>query len=480
MRSSRGVAVVAGCLIGILSGCSASAPSTSWGKVDKDLAASSLSAIESQWLSGLASEDNLERGEGARCYFLTDGKGENLLVETSEEDLVAKVGCGPVRRLGVAEGHVWDSHQVQVSPSGDDTVGFGAFDDDERGQMLTGVQFWRPDGETPSDNASELAAPPAPAAEPGLVQVLEAAPDSADITAINGQRLITPAGSYAITGVGKSPLTTLAQADPETGGIVAPAPGEEFAVVRLRLGAAYPYPADEGFSFSQPETADTTTQVYLVADGKRREVKDLAPGGSSTFGSAPAEERETVLVAAVPQGAKKLELVTRTLGVEQSLDLMTGRRTSTTAAGFYRADAIQDAGSSLPTVTKKLGSYREVTSSARFDKVVFTAWDKRKGWAPKGKAWLELTYTGDLMPNASGYEARWRKNSFVANADGSNAPYDGEAGPSNTLVWTVPADSKTVAFSIAPVVDLQTDNSYTEPAKATLKFGSTKFTITID
>ncbi|MGL5864520.1 MAG: hypothetical protein ACRCYX_01435 [Dermatophilaceae bacterium] len=453
---------------GSITGCAGSAPTSPAGEPDEDAATSLLASVEGAWRADIASTENLSKGTDLRCYFVTDTSENALLVESTGSVTAAQIGCGPVRPLGAGDGEVWDTYAVVLTPNGDGTATFGEFDDDQSGQRLDGVAFWRPDGDEPSPDADKLAAPPPPPAESRLMEVLDAGRGqevTTELRTVAGDPLITPLRSFRITGLARTQVARLAD------GPVRPASGEEFLVVRVETGGRYPYPEPAAFA---DRDVDASTQVVLAVNGDRRSIAELESDGAASLSEKTTER---TLLLSVPRGSTP-HLVARTAGREQALSLGDGRRTSTTAAGFYRKSPVVGVSTSLPATTREVGDYTTIRSNVRLEDAVLSAWDPQQGWAPEGKAWLQVTYEGELPSTVYGYDFRWATGSFTAMADGTKAPFAADAGSGAALVWQVPASTRKVDIALTPTLDLRATSDVIEPARATVRLGQVRFSVT--
>jgi hypothetical protein len=463
MKVHRAFALSAAVLVA--AGCGASGLETGAGTVEKKTAEAFLTTADADWHQQVDAEPIKNLSPDGRCYFVTDADGNKSL---------GTIACGPLRRLGTAEGQVWDI--ARVEPTGGDKPGVRIPEDQlwsKSQAKAAGSQLWRPDDQKAPEDADTLAAPPAPAAKAGMTEVGDRA-YTLDLKPAT-DKLVVPDGTVTLKGVA-SPALIGSGAD-----ALAPASGEKFVVATFttsstvdQLTGRTAIDAQNGGTGGAPSR--TTWTVTVGTEQRPVQVLPAAPA----FGE-PAKTTDRTIVASVPKDASEVLLTAANGTVTQSLSLITGRRTTTdTAAAYYRTSTQVALNKSLGGKTVNQGRDFRSTYRLTFDKAVLTSWDPEHGWAPAGKAWVRVKYESELSYNYAQYLATWNKAFLTATADGVPVP-TGENGETHEVAsFLVPATVKTVELKASPSVTY-TGNSYSlhnEPKSGSATYGTLTAAIT--
>jgi hypothetical protein len=422
MMMRSGLVLAAGLVL--VTGCGASGLETGAGTVERKTTEAFLTTVESDWHQRVDAEPNKNLGADGRCYFVTGADGNQSL---------GTVACGPLRRLGTAERKVWDI--VRITTTGGDKPGLEVPENEpwKQSQLRPdSSSLWRPDDKVTDDNADNLAAPPAPAATSGLITVtaksetLEPKPAS--------DKLVLPDGTVTLKGL----------ATPETIGsgteVKAPASGEKFIAAIFSTSPTVD-PLTDRPVFEAAAGATAATKWTVTVGAEQRPV-DVLPRGD-----ASAMTGDQMLVASVPKDAPDVLLTATSGPVVQSLSLTTGKRTTDTAAAYYRSGTLADLNKSLPNTRGNQG--RDFTSSysLAMQKAVLAPWDPTRGWAPAGKAWVRVQLVSTLKYESIQYEFDWTAPFLTATADGRPVPAAPGKPESGNLALEVPADAKVVQLT---------------------------------
>jgi len=459
MMMRAGLALVAGLVL--VSGCGASGLETGAGTVEKKTSEAFLTATESAWHRQVDGESNKNLSADARCYFVT-GADSNKSLGT--------VACGPVRRLGSAERQVWDV--VRVETTGADKPGLEIPDEEpwkESQVRPDSSGFWRPDDKKSTDDADALAAPPAPPAPAGLTEVS----DKSQILQLKpaGDKLIVPDGTLTLKGI----------ATPDTIGssteVRAPASGEKFVVAVF--GTAPTTDPLTGRGAFDPGNTEVAATKWTVTVGDQQRPVDVL---SDVAGSAVVPQR--TLIVSVPKDTSEVLLTATNGPITQALSLTTGKRTSKTAAAYYRTATMATLNKSVPTKSLNLGSSWWSKFSYSLGRAALTPWDPQQGWAPDGQAWVRVEVRSTLEYSFVQYDKKWAEPMLTATVDGISA---GRSAGVNSLdadviAIAVPAGAKTVQLKTEPRLNF-TSNSFSphnSPKSGTAVYPTLTATATFD
>jgi len=377
-----GTAVLMSAAVVTLAACS---PSLQLDGHEVDSKAPFLKQIEDQWRNDLG-QGTSSTGDKAGCWLARDK-------DTDEFDRTAF--CGPVRHLEKPDAGVWDAYSFDAAVSGKSVT----VDDIGLKDMGTSFpanrQAFRADGADLPKNADQLAAPKAPPLPTGYVKRLgsENSIELKDRTAPKAGKIIAPNVQVTVTDVGHVDTIT-----GEADGIMGPADGEELRAIVLSVKAER-----GGYS----STLDTTP-AFSIQTQKGRKTLDLS---DKTYGGTTITSEPMTIVAGVPAG-QDAQLVVGVAGVDQTLSLRTGERTSTTAKGYYRSSTTVALNKQFSTTQLTVGNFM-IRHGVTFSKADIVPFSPTAGWAKPGKIWLQLTCTNVDFDKAG--ENDWRYNDPVVN-----------------------------------------------------------------
>lgn len=458
--TSQAMAVAAAVLL--LAGCGGGTPRLGEAEVDEASATSALSAMEATWRADNSNDTELRIHKDARCYLVTQGEDRELAATPEDDGVTAQALCGPARRIGSPEGHVWDAFNIVVLTPDANTVAFGESDSSDASTALNNRSLWRPDDKSAPDDANALQAPPAPPAEAGLLEVSATAPDGMKDLKPMTAKLVGPDTDLTLTG-----LATVPVVKSEEGKTLRAADGETFTVLRIKTGEGAEYPGKAGWG----RGADTKAQTFLGVANERKPL-ELTQSG---------EGGESYVITSTPKDTQ-LSLGLRVAGVDQVMTLPDGKVDSGQAAAFYRNNTSVAITQSIPSQELEQGDFNG-SVSATFETAYLTAWDAKSGWAPAGQAWLELPFEGNLAKPGgySSYRTTLNPSSMTATVDGKAATLVPALLEENRLVWQVPATAKSVKFSLAPKYTGQAEMpEYRDPDTVSIAAKGTTFDVSFN
>jgi hypothetical protein len=390
-----------------------------------------LGQIEQQFRDDTG-HGSVKVGHGSHCWLLRDK-------DSGEIDPVA--ACGPVRHLGAADTGVWDLYRFKGTVSGKTLTVADVAVDKAGAALPADREPYRGDDATVPADADALSPPEAPPARPGMAKVI---PDVKVDNVAKPQKgkLIIPGGTVEATEVGEVRTIPGDEQSP----VYRPADGEEFRAVSVTITP------DENAGAGSVDV----TPAYSVKAGSQRIAADLGRDSSGQ----PVSGAQ-VLVVSVPKG-QDAELVVSVAGVDQALSVRTGDRTSTTAAAYYRENSKIAVGQRYPSQHVTVGQF-QLGHQVTFTEATVTPFDPDKGWAPAGKAWLELGFTGagtDTVGSAKGVFG-WTANTTgqltVVDDKRRRSPVTvpsgltGHGASGGTLPIAIAADATWVQLSYGPL-----------------------------
>lgn len=390
-----------------------------------------LGQIEQQFREDIG-HGSVTVGTGSHCWLLRDK-------DTGEIDPAA--ACGPVRHLGATGNGVWDLYKFKATVSGKTMTVADVAVGKTGATLPADREPYRGDDVKIPANADALAAPEAPAAQPGMAKII------ADIKIDNAAKpqkgtLIIPGGTVEATEVGE--VKTIP--GDEQSSAYRPADGEEFRAVGITITEDQNTPAG----------SVDVTPAYSVRAGSQKAGVDLGKGSSGQPAAGPQ-----VLVVSVPKG-QDAELVVSVAGVDQTLSVRTGDRTSTTAAAYYRDNTTMVVNKPYKPQHVTVGQF-QLGHQVTFTEATVTPFDANKGWAPDGKVWLELGFTGagtNTVGSAKGVY-HWTANTTgqLTVVDNKRRPgpvtvpagLTGQGEGEGTLPIAIAADATWVQLSYGPL-----------------------------
>lgn len=296
---------------------------------------------------------------GSRCYLghVTTAEGQRISDRT--------LWCGPVLLLDSGPDEAWATYDIRVT-AGDV---FGTAQLDEAGittvtgtkALGAGVSLFRPDGEK-APGSITLAPPDAAPQAPGFVEVLGEEPDGVTFTRPADGRIVTPGRFTTIDGLARVPRMGAGR------DAVVAAAGEDLVVAR--------------FQSRRPEGAPTRPETAVVVSGTAR--TPVPRWGSVDRGT---------LVVSVPGQEHSVALEVLFDGRAQTISLLTGTRGADSPAALYRS--ANRVGIGRPAeVEATLPEAQVVRSGGTVTEAVLAAWRSDRGWAPAGRAFLEVEVDG--------------------------------------------------------------------------------------
>lgn len=410
-------------------------------KIDKEVPF--LSTIEDGWSATMASDPYSTKAAETHCWLLRSKDGGAL---------EQRALCGPIRHLSSDGDGIFDAVTFVATGTGDAV----SVDPESVMPAEAGVtppataELYRPDGAEPSD--ADLPAPEAPKAGAGMVQKI----DSADIDSPQqaaGKGLITPAGTVQITKLGKIEHLTGEGEAP----YFDPAAGEEFVAFVMtwkweQQTTSY-WGADSG-------SVDTTPALSVVNGKKVTNLDTMMEGGdddSTGTSSGQQNSGSLAFVVSTPTGEDP-QLQVGVAGVDQTMSIRTGERTSKTAEAYYTGKTSVGVQKQFPQTDITKGDF-EVSYGITFTEAERTPFDKDKGWASQGKSFIALDWTSqNWQYDGNMYDPNLdTKASLVAKVQGggdatvvTGNPLDNTDTSEGTLVLEVPEDATKVDVTFQP------------------------------
>ncbi|GAB3741606.1 hypothetical protein [Microlunatus parietis] len=430
-----------------------------------------LSLLEQEWRKERAGEKHASLANETSCWLLREPKTGNLQ---------PRAFCGPIRHLEDAgKPGVFDEMEFEPRLIGDKQVSVDPDDVDPGDTGLEapeGVELYRPDGRTPVP-AEQVPQPQPPAAGSGEIIKYESAsfqtgtePEDAVIKAPGFTFTLNRFGTLDRLGVGGGRRWPLVPADHEE--FLA------FTVTRLY---------DPEFNRGRAGTPETYS---LRVGEKTTPLEELLGYKKGLFAIS---EDPVTLVASVPVGAEA-ELVVGVAGVDQTISLRTGKRTSTTAAAYYRGKTTAGANRQYTPRPATNGDF-QLQHSITFTEASVSPFDRDRSWAPKGQMWLYLDWDQRTSQRAGAKANLYRADydpgdSIRLTGPDKKAIEIVEGNPvskinsdrDGTIVALVPDSITSITVEYAPQGHFQVTSSYTN-SDATPKEGDFKFepeTFTID
>lgn len=420
-----------------------------------------LTLIEAAWQDGSATDEYSQKAEQSHCWLLREADSGNLQ---------ARALCGPIRHLrDEGKPGVFDEVKFKAQVVGDDEVSVDP-DSIEMGETGVeapeGVELYRPDGEKPVP-PDQVPQPQAPKAEPGLV----ALGDPSQIASAPSPKagvILGPGRKVEVTRVG--PVDRLI-ADGEIPFYV-PADNEEFLALTITIEPQERYRSQ----------IDTSATYSIRSGSKTTDLKDFfdLDGG---WGSEQADTK--TIIVSVPKGGDA-DLVVGIAGLDQTISVRTGERTSKTAAALYRDKTEFGVNKQFATQKAVNGTF-EYQHGVTFTKARVTAFNPSKGWAPEGQMWLELHYDNATSQRTGNHSFSYEDPTFddakslVVQADGKPAktvaglPMYSNFSDDPYALIQVPETTKSIKVEYAPQGTFAADAYGSQSDEVKPKSGSFKF-----
>lgn len=406
--------------------------------------------IEEQWRNAIGAEE-VSVADGSHCW----------LARTKEsKEFDRQAFCGPVRHLGAGDDGVWDVWSFEADVAEDGTVTMT-----EAAPKAVGADFpeerepFRPDEAKIPADAESLAAPKPPPVQKGFLQQ------------VDGVRVRDPKKPSAAAGKLVTPEVELTVA--ETGSVdTLPGDGR----VALRGPAAGEQLRALTFVLTPRPRARATVRLpaptYAVQVGAVRKPIEFT-GKADPFSGLPTGP--VTLVAGLPEGEDAQLLVTAA-GVEQTLSLITGERTSKTAAAYYRS-------STEVPLNKTYGPARVMNGgfglehTVRFTSVDVVPYVASGGWAKPGMVWLRFWFDdADIDRTAAVNYHRepvfnGAKSLVLTDDQGRKYPYRGELPilrevvSGSSFAMEVAETARSVTLTYAPTASFEADPFWIKQAK---------------
>lgn len=397
-----------------------------------------LSVLEQAWRDGPAKDKHAQLAAKTSCW---------LLREPDSGAIQPRALCGPIRHLkDQGKPGVFDELEFEPQLVGDGEV---TVDPDSIDFEGTGVEpppeleLYHPDGAEPVA-PDQVPEPPAPKAEPGIVAVGDDG-QIADAPSPKDGTIVAPGRKVEVTRFAAVPTLPGADGIP----FYQPADNEEFLALTISIEPEEGY--DEG-------SVDTSATYSVRSEGKTTDLAQFFDVKGS-WGSEKADS--ATIVVSVPKG-KDAELVVGVAGLDQTISVRTGERTSTTAVAYYRGETTFGVNKQFATQTAKNGDFR-YQHGVTFTQASVSAFDRSKGWAPEGQMWLYLAWDNETSQRTGAKDFHYDDPTFdlaksmqIA-ADGNAAkiisgiPVADKSYSSNRAVLAqVPAAAKAIKVTYAP------------------------------
>lgn len=346
-----------------------------------------LSVVERAWQEKRADDERAQLAAETGCWLLREPKTGTLQ---------PRAFCGPIRHLkDHGKPGVFDEMEFEPRLIGDRQVTVDP-DDIDAGdtglEVPPGIELYRPDGRKPVP-ADQVPAPPIPKHDSGAIVRLGS-------TVPNGKApedavIVAPGFTFTLNQYG---LMQNIPASKDLDEPRAPADNEEFlAFTVIRQN-------DPDFRRGK---ANTSTRYSLRTGGNTVSLEEHL--GYATGDFAVSEEPVT-LAASVPVGAE-VELVVGVGGVDQTISLRTGERTSTTAAAYYRGKTAFGVNRQYAPKPFTRGDF-QLQHGITFTAASVSPFDPDRGWALEGQMWFYLGWDGRISQRVGDDQTRYREPEY--------------------------------------------------------------------
>jgi hypothetical protein len=406
-----------------------------------------LQQVEENWRNAIG-DDEVSVADGSHCW---------LARSNESKEIGRQAFCGPIRHLAAKDDGVWDVWSFDATVAEDGTVTIKDPEAKSTGaDFPTGSEPYRPDDAEFPQNAGSLAAPKAPPVPKGFAQRVDdvqiAAPKK---PAAESARIVTPEVVLTVAEVGQ---VETVPGDHESA-VRGPADGEELRALRFEL-------AEE----EESRTSDAKV-AYAVQVGDVRKPVDL-------FEDYDGGDLSGSIVVGVPQG-EDAQLIVTFAGVDQTVSLTSGERTSKTAAAYYRSKTTAE-------LAKTYGPHRVAKGDfgfehqTQFTGVKLLPYVDGLGWAKQGTMWVSVGAQGASsstnIPGAKDYYYNdpvfsAPSSAQLVDAQGKTYPLAGELetvkSSEGELVFQVPETTTAVTLKYAPTATFAATRIWTSQANPT-------------
>ena len=373
-----------------------------------------LTSADTGWRAtvGQLTSDRAKVGDGARCYYILD---------SSTHQFTSTVACGPIRRLGSADKHVWDLESVQIltpgqmattdNPATSNSTALQLYlgDPGPQGAPRPTGTFYRPDGTQPAADADNLAAPPMPTADTNLLTSFDVSGQpTTNATTVDPTKatIITPAGVLTLSAVAQvatyaptadsTDTTTSSTATPS---VFTPAAGHHFEVFTGQFTPGWP--SEDGNTIVGGVAAPTATFTFISGTTRTDITKTIAPPVGQY--DTPAPTSFSMIASVANSTPAKIDVGVG--GHDQTITVDTATRDpDPLAAAYYDPARSTSVNSSAPVMTKNYASQYDqnvtVTYALNVDQATFSPYNPTKGWADTGKVWLNVSATDKVSENS--------------------------------------------------------------------------------
>jgi hypothetical protein len=406
-----------------------------------------LGQIEDQWRNDIATT-TVSTSDGAHCWLARQKDGK---------EFDRKAFCGPVRHLGAEQPGVWDVYAFEASVSGDDVSISDIAIDNVGAAFPADRKAYRGDGAEVPKNADQLAAPKPPPVAKGFATKVQPdhSPKILDATRPANGRIIAPGLELTVSEVGR--IDQLGGFGDD--GIVGPADGEELRAITFAVKNTSESDWDR--------TTTNTTPIFSIGTPSGKKFLDLS--GDNAAGKSLPTESITV-VASVPTDQDS-QLTVGVAGLDQTISMKTGDRTSKTAAAYYKSTTNVGLGKQFPSQTVTVSEF-QAQHTATFTSADVVPFVADRGWAKQGKVWLKLNYSNATFATVGDRKWWWAAPAFQASKSlvltddkGHQLPFtgtlpvsvDGYSGGTGEIVAEIPETAKSVRAIYAPAGTFATE-----------------------
>lgn len=415
--------------------------------------------------------------DDANCFFRRESKDSTTILP--------KVFCGPIKRVGSTDSRAWDVYGLATGgtddPGATDKNPVFVSGEEQKSSTVDTSLLIRPDDKKPS-NPKSLAAPKAPRTDKKDFAVLAPEAESGfDLKRLDRPaKITTPSATIEVEA--QSSRSTLPawvvrqssesadeppEATPEDGDSAEesskayrPAAGQSVKAYRISIGPGPGYPDHNSESYETDGAKDASTQLSLGVGGQQLSIVgqtrddggyDPSAEDRSTFTvectvlpcqDADRSSTSYLLVTSHAKGSKP-DLTATVDGKRIRLPLDGSKPSSSVSEVLTkRKNRTQQVNATFPETetTVRFGdddNYDEdYTFSGGVPNAFLTSFDRAAGWAPKGKAWLEVPLR-DVEFGQGDFKINY-PNSFWIKVGDKRIPVKDGVGSAGTLVFEVP------------------------------------------